>query len=312
MADNRYGKEYEVQLTSEAVFRIFLKAMLMRNEEVASEQQAVSQSASQLLALIESKAEVNDVREQLQTGRWKMQLDLKSALGGDPQADDIMQVLDAEFPNPAAGVWDMETICQRFSLPYSETVEGWESLLRSIDETFQKISALEEQSSNLTAQLSAVLKDAATTRSEFDEAKQAVTNAQENLRKTQQALNDANDAQETIRSEAAQKDKTIQRQSARIVAIESALVDFASDAYQMQIMPNESAEQIIQRMRDAKKDAEARDTTGYGLAVLRSIARKCEIENPNALSQEELVQQICDVVDTRLIPKGMRIERRTR
>lgn len=98
-----------------------------------------------------------------------------------------------------------------------------------------------------------------------------------------------------------------QRAKALLESATAQIGGYAGDALKIQLAGDESAEEIVAKMRAAQTAMPA--TSGYCDAILRTIARKCDVENAGALTREELVQQITDTLDTRLIPKGMRLRK---
>lgn len=250
MPDSTSITDRTLRLTSETIYRIFLKALLAHLGELALEERATIASARDLVAFMESNTDAGEVHDKLQSGRWDFHLDLEAVLDDSDHAEEIMRILDEAFPNPQGDIWNMETLCRYFSITYSPDAEGWQQLIAAIDEKSQQMRLLSNRAAELSSQLDETRKD-----------------------------------MESARLEAAAAQEKAER---------------------MQRLMEASEKQRIA----AEKASQRHVQTGYESAVLRSIARKCDIDHPDTLDQDELVQQICDVLDSRLVPKGMRLVRK--
>lgn len=95
-------------------------------------------------------------------------------------------------------------------------------------------------------------------------------------------------------------------QGGRLKEIDTALRGWAAEA-KIETADADSTEDVLAKLRSGKPSK--RETTGYCDAILRTIARKCDVADVDALSSDELVRQISDTLDVRLIPKGMRLRK---
>lgn len=135
---------------------------------------------------------------------------------------------------------------------------------------------------------------------------QAVLDEQAEAEESRTALESANRARMDADEKLAKAAETAKGLEGRLGGIDAALRRWASET---EVDPSDAdtTETLIDRLR-AKRPA-APESSGYCDAILRTIARKCDIENAGSLSGEELVKQITDALDNRLIPKGMRIRK---
>lgn len=107
-----------------------------------------------------------------------------------------------------------------------------------------------------------------------------------------------------LRNIAEERAKELEAQLGRTTAM---LRDYAGNILKIGVSDDDMVDDVLSKMRAAQTAVPA--TSGYCDAILRSIARKCDVENVTELTREELVQQITDVLDARLIPKGMRLRK---
>lgn len=136
---------------------------------------------------------------------------------------------------------------------------------------------------------------------------QAVLDERAEAQENREAIDRYRKELDAAEAEKADADDRARKLETHIESIDAMLRECAASDLKIAVSDMDRAEDVISKIRGARSLAPM--ASGYSDAILRTIARKCDVENVNALTREELVQRITDVLDTRLIPKGMRLRK---
>lgn len=149
---------------------------------------------------------------------------------------------------------------------------------------------------------------------DYEEKEEVYASLLQAILDEQAEAQEAREARERLEADKADAEDRARKADERAKELEALLEranaevrEYASSTLKVQLSGDEGVESVIAKMRAEQTTMPA--TSGYCDAILRSIARKCDVEDASTLAREELVQRITDTLDARLIPKGMRIRK---